>query len=64
MQPSKLLKDLGVVGVTLKHATVGALGSLELFLLLIDVTDLEPDVFFCEGAWWVGDNVFEALCCR
>ncbi len=50
-----------MVGVALKDATVSALGSLELLLLLIDVADLEPDVLFGERARWVGDDVFEAL---
>lgn len=50
-----------MVRVALKHATVCALGSLEFLLLLIDVTNLEPNVLFCERSWRVGDNVFEAL---
>jgi hypothetical protein len=50
-----------VVGVTLKHTTIGTLGGFELLLLLIDVTDLEPYVLFCQRAGWVGDDVLEAL---
>lgn len=50
-----------MIGVTLEHATVCALGGFELFLLLVDVTNLEPNVLFGERARRVGDNVLEAL---
>lgn len=61
MQPTKLLEDLGVIGVALKYATVSALGGLEFLLLFVDVTDLEPDVLFCQRPGWVGDYIFETL---
>ena len=32
-----------------------------IFLLLIDVTNLEPDVFLIEGTWWVVHDIFETL---
>ena len=61
VQPTQLLEDLCMIGVTLKHATVCALGGFKLLLLLVDVTDLEPNVFFGERARRVGNNVLEAL---
>lgn len=61
VQPTQLLKDLCMIGVTLKNATVCALGGFELLLLLVDMTDLEPNVLFGERAWRVGNNVLEAL---
>jgi hypothetical protein len=64
VQPSKLLENLRVVGIAFKHATVGALRSFELLLLLVDVTDLEPNILFRERTRGVGDYVFEALVCR
>jgi hypothetical protein len=64
VQPSKLLKNLRVIGVAFEHAAVGALCSLKLLLLLVDVTDLEPNVLFRERTRGVGDDVFEALFIR
>ena len=61
VQPSKLLENLRVVGIAFKHATVRALCSFEFLLLLVDVTDLEPDILFRERTRGVGDYVFEAL---
>jgi hypothetical protein len=31
------------------------------FLLFMDMADLEPDVFFCQWPWRIGNDVFEAL---
>lgn len=31
------------------------------FLLFMDMSDLEPDIFFSQGAGGISDNVFEAL---
>lgn len=31
------------------------------FLLLVDMANLEPDVFFGQRAWRIANNVFEAL---
>lgn len=61
VQPTQLLQDLGVIGITLKHTAIGTLGGFEFLLLLVDVTDLEPYVLFCQRAGRVGDNVLEAL---
>lgn len=61
VQPTELLKDLGMVGVALKYPSVCSLGSFEFLLLFINVTNLKPDIFFGQRSRWVGDNVFEAL---
>ena len=61
VQPTQLLKDLGVIGITFKHPTIGTLSSFELLLLFVYVTDLEPDVFLSQRPRRVCDNVFEAL---
>jgi len=61
VEPSQLLQDLGVVGVPIEHTPVGGLGRLKVFLLLVNVTNLEPDVFLGERTRRVVDDVFEAL---
>ena len=66
-----------MIGITFQDAAVGALGCFELqtmlasfeqvqgctylFLLFVNMSDLEPDVLFGQRARWVGDDVFEAL---
>lgn len=63
VQPAQLLENLGMVGVTVEYPAICALRCFELqrcepwschqlnetylFLLLVHVTDLEPDVLFC-----------------
>ena len=37
------------------------MGFTYVFLLLVNMTDLEPDVFLCQRARWVLDDIFEAL---
>jgi hypothetical protein len=32
-----------------------------IFLLFVDMADLEPDVFLSQRRWWRCDNVIEAL---
>ena len=32
-----------------------------ILLLLVDVANLKPDVFFSQGPRWISDDVFEAL---
>lgn len=61
MQPTKLLKNLGVVGRVVEDPLVGGLGIVKVLLLLVNVTDLEPDVFLSQGTRWCADNVLEAL---
>ena len=47
MQPAQLLKHFGVVGIALKHTAIGTLSGLELFLLLVHMTNLKPNILFC-----------------
>lgn len=61
MKPSKLLQDLGVIGIPVKNALVRTLRTIEVFLLFMDMTDLEPDVFFSQGRWRRVDDVLEAF---
>lgn len=85
VEPSELLKNLGVVWLPLQHTfvrrsrrikltrsvqqrtptrnikTEDGRVSAYLFLLFMDMADLEPDVFFGEGSRGVVDDVFEAL---
>ncbi len=44
-----------------KNALVGLLGGVELLLLLVNVTNLEPDVDLGEWAWRVVEDVSEAF---
>jgi hypothetical protein len=39
----------------------GTLFATYIFLLLVDMSNLEPYVLLCQRLWWVGDDVFEAL---
>lgn len=77
VQPAELLQNLGVIRVTVEDPAICALCCFELkdcepwschmwndtylFLLLIHVTNLEPDVLLGQWARRVGDDVFEAL---
>jgi hypothetical protein len=61
VQPSQLLKNFGVVWITLNDTTVGTLSCFKLILLLVDMTNLEPDVLFSQRVRRVGDDVLEAL---
>lgn len=75
MKPAKLLQDLGMVRIPVENASVRGLCSVKLlkgqqrtvidgayiFLLLVHMTNLKPDVFLGEWPWWVFDNPFEAL---
>jgi hypothetical protein len=77
VKPTELLKHFGVIWITFQNATVGTFGCFELekrlaaiwqartctylFLLFVNMSNLEPDVFFGQRARWIGDNVFEAL---
>jgi hypothetical protein len=61
MQPTQLLQYLGVIGIVLKDPAVGALCRFQLFLLLVDMTNLEPNILLGQWPGWVGDDVFEAV---
>ena len=56
----------GLGGVVLRKVLVEVrherrLASTYIFLLLMHVTNLEPDVFLTERLWRIRDNVAEAL---
>lgn len=44
VKPAKLLKNLGMVGVSIKYPLVGILGAVKVLLLFVDVPNLEPNV--------------------
>lgn len=51
MEPTQLLQDLGVIGVPVQHPLVSVLGAVEVLLLLMNVTDLEPYIFLGQRRW-------------
>lgn len=61
VEPPQLLEDLGVRWVVCDDTFVGIFGSVVIFLLLVDVADLEPDVGVSEGAWRISENAIEAI---
>lgn len=61
VKPAKLLKHLGMFRISFEDFMIGALGFFGLLLLLVDVTDLEPDVCLIQGRRRRSYNVFEAL---
>lgn len=61
VEPSELLEDLGVFGVLHQDPLIGLPRETELLLLLVHVTDLEPDVDLGERFRRTGENVPEAL---
>ena len=61
MQPTELLQDLSVVGIAVEDAHICALGCVVIFLLFVDVPNLEPDVFLTQWSWRISNNVLEAL---
>jgi hypothetical protein len=36
-------------------------GVTDVFLLLMHMANLEPDILLAQRSWWVGNNVPEAL---
>jgi hypothetical protein len=61
MQPAKLLKDLCMLRVSVKHTSISRLGIVVIFLLLMDMSNLEPNVLFSQRGRWHGNNVSETL---
>lgn len=61
VQPAQLLQNLGVGWIAVKHAHVGALRGVIVFLLFVYMAYLEPDILLAQGSWWIVDNVLEAL---
>lgn len=49
-----VLETISWEGAKLEQATY-------VFLLLVDMSDLEPNVLFGKWSWWHRDNVAEAL---
>jgi hypothetical protein len=61
MQPAQLLQNLGVVGGVVKDPLVGGLGAVKVFLLLVDMANLKPNVLLRQRAGRRADNVLEAV---
>lgn len=59
VKPPQLLKDFGVIWVVRNNTLIRVLGSCMIFLLFINVADLEPDVGMGEGARWISKNTIE-----
>lgn len=51
MQPAQLLQNLGVVRVSVQYTLVCVFGTVKILLLLVHMTDLEPDVLFGQRRW-------------
>lgn len=50
-----------VLGKLSAIVNVISLEGTNIFLLLVNVTDLKPDIFLREGPWRVCNDIFEAL---
>ena len=61
VEPAELLEHLCVLWVLHEYALVRLAGHAEFLLLLVHVTDLEPDVDLGEGLWGAMEDVPEAL---
>lgn len=76
MQPSKLLQNLGVIGIAFKHTHVSCLcivilhiisivqmsvGDTHIFLLLVNMTNLKPDILLGQRIGWKGYDISKAL---
>lgn len=61
VQPTQLLQNLGVVRISVQYTLICIFGTVKVLLLLMNVTDLEPDVLFGQWRWRGVDNVLEAL---
>ena len=77
MKPTQLLQDLCMFWVPVKYTAIRSFGALKLegykqwqgrtkgqayvFLLLVDMANLKPDVLLAERTWRVSNDVLEAL---
>lgn len=61
VEPTQLLKNLGVVRIPVENAAVSSLSRLKVLLLLVDVTNLEPNILLSQGTRWLVDNELETL---
>lgn len=62
MQPSQLLQDLGMIRISVQHTLIGTLSTIEILLLLVHMTDLEPDIFLGQWRGRRVDDVLKTLC--
>jgi hypothetical protein len=46
MQPAKLLKDLCMIRIPVEHTAISQFSIVIIFLLLVNMPNLEPDIFF------------------
>lgn len=61
VEPTQLLKNLGVIGIPIEHATISSLSRLKVLLLLVDVTNLEPNILLSQRTRRLVDNEFETF---
>jgi hypothetical protein len=61
MQPTKLLEDLGMVWIPIEDSSVCQFGIVIIFLLLMHMADLKPNIFFCQRNGWNRHDVAKAL---
>lgn len=50
-----------MVWIAVEDSPISMLRRVEVFLLLMHMADLEPDVLLCQRAWRVVYDVFEAV---
>jgi hypothetical protein len=60
IEPTKLLKNLGMAGIIGNNAFVCIFGTDMVFLLFIHVANLEPDVRMCERTGRISEYTVEA----
>lgn len=61
MQPAELLKDFGMLPITGEDLHICFLGVFVLLLLLVHVSNLEPDVGLVERRRRGLNDIFETL---
>lgn len=61
MEPSELLEDLGMILIVLKDPLVRFLCRDKVFLLLIHVPNLEPDILLLQRPRWIMHDVSKAI---
>jgi hypothetical protein len=50
-----------MLGISIKHLLVGFFGSVEVFLLLVNMSNLEPDVKLGKRSWRIAHDISEAV---
>jgi hypothetical protein len=61
VEPTKLLENLGMSRICLEDAFVSVFGGIIIVLLLVHMTDLEPNIDLCERMRGVVEDVGEAI---